>query len=61
MRWIYILRCNNDIIYVRETTRLYTRLIEHNEGKGSIITKENEPYKIRRLVCKKCFVNDNDK
>ena len=46
MRWIYILRCNNDIIYVGETTRLYTRLIEHNEGNGSITTQKNKPYKL---------------
>ena len=40
MHWIYILRCDGNIIYVGETTRLFTRLIEHNKGEGSTTTKK---------------------
>ena len=46
MHWIYILRCDNNIIYVGETTRLYSRLIEHTNGKGSDTTNEFKPYKL---------------
>ena len=46
MLWIYILRCNNNIIYVGETTRLYRRLIEHKNGEGSDTTSEFKPYKL---------------
>lgn len=46
MHWIYILRCNNNIIYVGETTRLYRRLIEHKNGEGSDTTSEFKPYKL---------------
>ena len=46
MHWIYILRCDNNIIYVGETTRLYRRLIEHKNGKGSDTTHEFKPYKL---------------
>ena len=46
MHWIYILRCNNNIIYVGETTRLYRRLIEHKNGHGSDTTSEFKPYKL---------------
>ena len=44
MHWIYILRCDKNIIYVGETTRLYRRLLEHKTGKGSATTSEFEPY-----------------
>lgn len=46
MHWIYILRCDNNVIYIGETTRLYTRLIEHKNGKGSDTTREFKPYKL---------------
>jgi hypothetical protein len=46
MHWIYILRCDNNIIYVGETTRLYKRLIEHKNGEGSDTTSEFKPYKL---------------
>lgn len=46
MHWIYILRCNNNIIYVGETTILYRRLIEHKNGEGSDTTCEFKPYKL---------------
>ena len=46
MHWIYILRCNDNIIYVGETTRLYTRLLEHKNGKGSDTTSQFKPFKL---------------
>lgn len=46
MHWIYILRCNNNIIYVGETTILYRRLIEHKNGEGYDTTCEFKPYKL---------------
>ena len=46
MRWVYILRCQNDIIYVGETARLLRRLKEHCEGNGSYTTKDFLPYEL---------------
>ena len=48
MHQIYILICNNNIIYVGETTRLYIRLIEHKngEGSGTRLASEFKPYKL---------------
>ena len=44
MHWIYILRCSGDTIYVGETERLYRRLSEHKNGRGSKTTKDFKPY-----------------
>lgn len=39
MHWVYILKCETNIIYVGETTRLYRRLNEHcNKDSGSCTT-----------------------
>lgn len=46
MHWIYILRCDNNIIYIGETTRLYKRLIEHKNREGSNTTSKYKPYKL---------------
>ncbi len=43
MHWIYILKCVNDVYYVGETTRLYTRLWEHYDGRGGINTSSYIP------------------
>ena len=40
MHWIYILRCNDNVIYIGETTRLYKRLMEHKNGEGSDTTRK---------------------
>lgn len=44
MHWIYILRCEDDIIYVGETERLYRRINEHRTGRGADTTKDFKPY-----------------
>ena len=49
MHWIYILRCDNNVIYVGETKRLYRRLIEHNNGEGGDTTSDFKPYKLLGL------------
>lgn len=52
MHWIYILKCENGIIYVGETTRFF----EHFGGKGGINTSTNQPdeivaiYKVNNLI-----------
>jgi hypothetical protein len=46
MHWIYILRCNDNVIYIGETTRLYKRLMEHKNGEGSDTTRKYKPYKL---------------
>jgi hypothetical protein len=38
MRWVYILKCEEGYFYVGETTRLYRRFWEHNEGRGGLNT-----------------------
>ena len=35
MRWIYVLKCYENVIYVGETTRLFKRLLEHKNGNGA--------------------------
>jgi len=46
MRWIYILKCEDDYFYVGETSRLYRRFWEHNAGLGGINTQIFKPEKI---------------
>ena len=56
MYWIYILRCEDDIYYVGQTSRLYRRFWEHQDGKGgvntSIYTSEEivAIYKVSNIV-----------
>ena len=38
MHWIYILKCDDEFLYVGETTRLYRRFFEHFNGRGGINT-----------------------
>lgn len=46
MRWVYILKCENDYFYVGETKRLYRRFWEHEGGNGSVNTYVNKPEEI---------------
>jgi len=46
MHWIYILRCEDDYYYVGETTRLYRRFWEHQDGLGGINTSMYPPEEI---------------
>jgi len=43
MRWVYILKCQDDYYYVGETKRLYRRLWEHDEDKGGLNTSTYIP------------------
>jgi len=38
VHWVYILECENNRIYVGETTRLFRRFWEHNGGRGGVNT-----------------------
>jgi hypothetical protein len=55
MRWVYILRCEDDYYYVGETKRLYRRFWEHNKGCGGLNTSIYRPegivaiYKVTNL------------
>jgi len=55
MKWVYILKCENDYYYVGETKRLYRRFWEHNEGCGGLNTSIYKPegivaiYKVNNL------------
>ncbi len=57
MRWVYILKCQDDYYYVGETKRLYTRFWEHDEGRGGLNTSIYIPegivaiYKVS-ILCK---------
>ena len=46
MYWIYILRCEDDIYYVGQTSRLYRRFWEHQDGKGGVNTSIYIPEEI---------------
>ena len=46
MKWVYILKCNDNYYYVGETKRLYRRFWEHNEGSGGLNTSTYEPESI---------------
>jgi len=37
MRWVYILQCEDSYFYVGETSRLYRRFWEHQDGLGGLI------------------------
>ena len=56
MYWIYILRCEDDIYYVGQTSRLYRRFWEHQDGKGGVNTSIYTPeeiiaiYKVSNIV-----------
>ena len=43
MKWVYILKCEDDYYYVGETTRLYRRFWEHYSEKGGVNTYNYKP------------------
>ena len=63
MYWIYILRCEDNIYYVGQTSRLYRRFWEHQDGKGGVNTSIYTPeeivaiYKVSNIVK---FIDYND-
>ena len=46
MRWIYILQCKDECLYVGETSRLYRRFWEHMSGLGGLNTSIYPPINI---------------
>lgn len=46
MKWVYILQCDNGYFYVGETSRLYRRIWEHENGMGGLNTYIHAPEKI---------------
>ena len=46
MKWVYILKCENEYYYVGETARLYRRFWEHQDGLGGLNTTVFIPEKI---------------
>tara|TARA_B110000305_G_C19461987_1_gene655119 strand:- start:4023 stop:4625 length:603 start_codon:yes stop_codon:yes gene_type:complete len=49
MHWVYLLKCENDLLYVGETKQLYTRIIQHMNNKGSKHTQKNKPIQLLGL------------
>jgi putative endonuclease len=43
VHWVYVVKCDDDFIYVGETTRLYKRFAEHISGRGSQNTHKHMP------------------
>jgi predicted GIY-YIG superfamily endonuclease len=43
MRYVYILRCADDSLYIGETDELGARLARHNDGRGCIFTASRLP------------------
>jgi predicted GIY-YIG superfamily endonuclease len=46
MKWVYILKCEDDHFYVGETSRLYRRFWEHQSGNGGVNTSILKPQQI---------------
>jgi len=55
VHWVYILKCEDDYIYVGETTRLFRRFNEHLKGCGGFNTIKHKPTNLIGLY----KVNDN--
>jgi GIY-YIG catalytic domain len=49
MHWIYILECEDNHLYVGETTRLYRRFWEHWGGEGGVNTRVYKPIRIAAI------------
>jgi len=63
MKWVYILKCEDDHFYVGETSRLYRRFWEHQSGNGGVNTSILKPQQIVAIykvdtICK--FIDYND-
>ena len=46
VHWIYIIKCNDEFIYVGETINLYKRLTQHIRGHGGKNTHIHIPRKL---------------
>jgi hypothetical protein len=63
MKWIYILKCEDDYYYIGQTSRLCRRFWEHNDGRGGINTSIYKPIEIVAIykvdiICK--FLDYNE-
>ena len=43
MAYIYILRCENDELYVGSTNDINDRVVRHKSGRGAVYTKHHKP------------------
>lgn len=43
MRWVYILRCADNSLYIGETDDVVFRLEKHNNGSASVFTAKRRP------------------
>lgn len=55
VHWVYVLECEDNMIYIGETIHLNTRFIEHLTGNGGATTSKYKPYKLIGLY----RVNEN--
>ena len=46
VHWIYVLECDDDYIYIGETTRLFRRFREHIYHNGSVNTTRHTPQRL---------------
>ncbi len=46
MYYIYILRCTDGSLYIGQTSRLATRLNDHNSGRGAAFTFKRRPVEL---------------
>jgi len=46
MRYVYILRCADDALYIGQTADLESRLTKHTEGTGSVFTATRRPVEL---------------
>ena len=62
MYWVYILKCEQDIFYVGQTSRLFRRFWEHERGEGGVNTEIYKPLEVvavYKLVVLGNFFNYN--
>jgi predicted GIY-YIG superfamily endonuclease len=57
MRWVYILRCADNSLYIGETDDLVLRVARHNEGRGCVFTARRRPV---TLVYSEVLANRED-
>lgn len=69
VHWIYILKCEEDVFYVGETTRLFRRFWEHENGCGGVNTELYPPetivaiypvHRVYRFLCHNENVSTNN-
>lgn len=46
MYWVYILKCQNEVFYVGQTSRLFRRFWEHERGDGGMNTEIYKPIEV---------------